>query len=332
MARGERFSLWLCPRRPNAYRWKSGRPGRVVDCFRTERQSIVEALQAIQPDVVHAHWLCEFAWAAIESRYPSVVTAHDVSRAIVRYQPSVYRIVRWMMATRSARKAGTLTAVSPYVAGALGAKGDVAVVPNPLPPFVADLPAASQTDGEPLRVAMVCNGWASWKNPEAALKGFALFRRQHPEAQLWCFGADFGPGEYAADWMARHQCGDSVQLRGSVPHRALLEDLARCHVLLHPSLEEAFPMAIAEAMAIGLAVIGGKDSGGVPFVVGEHGLLVDVRSPEAISAALARCAEDAQLRAAFGAGGRRMTLERCSVERVADAYERQYALALEARR
>jgi len=56
----------------------------------------------------------------------------------------------------------------------------------------------------------------------------------------------------------------------STPHGDLLIKLAEnIDVLVHPSLEEAHCMAVIEAMAMGMPVIGGRSSGGIPWTLAE---------------------------------------------------------------
>jgi phosphatidylinositol alpha-1,6-mannosyltransferase len=68
---------------------------------------------------------------------------------------------------------------------------------------------------------------------------------------------------------------------------------------------EGFGIAISEASASGLPVVGGR-SGGVPDAVreGETGLLVDPTSVDAAAAAVARLLDDPALAARLGRGGR----------------------------
>jgi glycosyltransferase involved in cell wall biosynthesis len=93
-----------------------------------------------------------------------------------------------------------------------------------------------------------------------------------------------------------------------------------------PSHREGFPRAAMEAAATGLPVIA-TDIRGCRQVVdhGVTGLLVPVRSPEALAGAIGDLGEDAERRAAMGeaaiARARRHFDERRVVERVIDTYE-----------
>jgi glycosyltransferase involved in cell wall biosynthesis len=182
---------------------------------------------------------------------------------------------------------------------------------------------------------MVCNGWDRLKNPEPALQGFARWRASEPMAELHAFGADFGAGESAQRWAQAQGADAGVHFRGRMPHRELLDELAQADVLLHPSLEESFGVVLAEAMGLGLPVVAGRASGAVPSVLGVDaqghtacGVLTDVRSPEAIAAALSRVF-DGDYAARCSAG-----LDRAhtafSPAAVATAYEAIYRQALQA--
>jgi glycosyltransferase involved in cell wall biosynthesis len=82
-----------------------------------------------------------------------------------------------------------------------------------------------------------------------------------------------------------------------------------------PSLTEGTPMALLEAMAQGLPVVG-TSVGGVPAVVthGENGLLVPPADAAALGGALTQLASDVQLRRRLSAGALRTVRERYSVE------------------
>jgi glycosyltransferase involved in cell wall biosynthesis len=98
-------------------------------------------------------------------------------------------------------------------------------------------------------------------------------------------------------------------------------------VLVHPSLVEAQPMALIEAMVRGIPVIGGESSGGVPWTLdhGRAGRLVDVRSPEAVAQAMLEFAADPELRQGYAERGLALARQRFHIVSVADAYQAVYA-------
>lgn len=328
---GERLQMVFCPQRRRAFFPEGGQLGRAADAFRLERRFVVQAIQAAQPDVVHAHWLYEFAWAAQDAGFPHVLTAHDSPAQILKYTRNPYRAVRYLMARRVSARARHLTTVSPYMqeelAAITGARVDV--VPNPLPQYVMAAAGAPSIPhaaggGHGPRLAMVFNGWSIWKNGETGLHAFAQIRQTLPAAQLFVFGQGVGEGEEAAVWARQNALAAGVSFVGRLPHGQLLRQLAACDLLLHPSLEESFGAVLIEAMALGVPVIGGQASGAVPWIVGQDGRLVDVRSHHAIARAALDLLQSASGLAALGGRAKKRTLARFSPDAVAAAYEDHY--------
>lgn len=70
----------------------------------------------------------------------------------------------------------------------------------------------------------------------------------------------------------------------SIPHHAVLEEMARNDVLVLPSLSEGFALVILEALSRGLPVITTTSSGAEEMIRdGQEGFLVPIRSAEAIA-------------------------------------------------
>lgn len=330
--RGPRFEFRILPGRRRAWRGNEGRPGRALDLFRVERAALREQLEAARPDLVHAHWTYEFALAALDTGLPTLVTAHDAPSVVLRFSRSPYRALRWLMAREVLRRAPHLTTVSGYMAGELagGYRGQIAVVPNPV---AAHVLAAGRARAQPAtrRIGLVCNGWGARKNPTVALQAFARFRAGTPSAELHCFGDDFGPGQQAERWAGSRGLAGGVHFHGRLPHAEMVARLATQDVLLHPALEESFGVVVAEAMALGLPVVGGRASGAVPWVLGADaatgataaGVLTDVADAEALAAALAQ-AFDAGY-GARSAAGLAQARQRFGAAAVADAYLEAYA-------
>jgi len=307
---GERFEFHCCPSRRHSFRPSYGRIGRMLDFNAYERANMTQLLAQVRPDFVHAHWTYEYALAAIDSGIPHLVTAHDDPLAVLKLSRNLFRFGRYLMARLVLARASALSAVSTDLQTRLTryASSPIAVIPNPLnQTFLnAGQPRAGPYGGVPHRFISVINGWGRWKNASAALRAFSLIRREHPEATYHLFGMDYQPDGPAQRWAVAKKLAEGVMFHGPTRHDRLVEELKSATVMLHPSRFEACPMGIAEAMALGLPVIGGSDSGGVAWMIGEGGLVVDINRAEDMAAAAihlvgdgahySRCAAAARLR------------------------------------
>jgi glycosyltransferase involved in cell wall biosynthesis len=101
--------------------------------------------------------------------------------------------------------------------------------------------------------------------------------------------------------------------------------LSTADVFVLPSLSEARPRSIIEAMSLGIPVVA-SDVGGIPSLVthGETGLLVPAGEPMALAAALDRLIQSPALRHRLGAAGRRRVEEDCRPDRTAFEYVQLY--------
>ena len=241
---------------------------RARDFFACERQDLLRAMLEDPCDILHAHWTYEFALAALDSGRPALVTAHDAPLRILRFTPDPYRFVRFLMALRVAQRAPYMTAVSDHVAShfrrLLGYKGDIRTIPNSLPD---DLFAhASQRDGKQktstLTYATVLCGWGKLKNGARAIEAFRRVRQTQPNSKLIMFGNDYGVAESAERWAQANDLVEGIEFAGILPHREMINRLvSEVDVLIHPSREESFSMAIAESMVLGIPAIGGHNAG-----------------------------------------------------------------------
>jgi glycosyltransferase involved in cell wall biosynthesis len=101
-------------------------------------------------------------------------------------------------------------------------------------------------------------------------------------------------------------------------HGFVQNPLAGIDVLVQPSRADNLPLAILEAMAAGLPVIGTR-TGGIPELVldGETGLLVPPERPDELAAALDSLAADRERRLELGRRGRERVREHFSADAIA---------------
>lgn len=119
-----------------------------------------------------------------------------------------------------------------------------------------------------------------------------------------------------------------VGLRGRVPSLQVPEIMRSLDVVVLPSVttgawQEQFGRVLIEAMACGVPVIG-SDSGEIPRVVGDAGLIVPEGEAEALTAALQRLMASAELRRDLGQRGRARVLAHFSHAAVAHASAELY--------
>jgi glycosyltransferase involved in cell wall biosynthesis len=168
-------------------------------------------------------------------------------------------------------------------------------------------------------------GFSPRKNTSTLIQAWPLVRNRFPEARLAMLGSGHGPGEAAEAWALSRGLREGIAFLGLRPYdevQRLLKEEA--DLFVHPSLEECCPMVVLEAEAAGLPVVGGRCSGGVPYVMGDGqaGLLVDVRNPATLAEGICRLLEDEGLRKQTGARAKGLVEERFTLDRVADQYLR----------
>lgn len=173
-------------------------------------------------------------------------------------------------------------------------------------------PAPSAPPGPPV---VGCSALlTSWKGQDVLLEAVAGLAR--PDVVLELMGGRFPKdGGYVAaleERAAREDLAGRVRFLGHVD-----DPLARMRtwtVAVSASVEpEAAPLALIEAMSLGVPVVG-TDLGGTPEVGAEAGLLVGPRDAPALAEAIARMLDDSVLRARCGAAGRRKVGEELSLD------------------
>lgn len=152
--------------------------------------------------------------------------------------------------------------------------------------------------------------------------------------ELWIIGDTSLPGPtgatYREDFERCHpSLSDRVHFLGRTDDETLRNAYANCDVFVAPSRFESFGLILLEAMMFSKPVVG-TDIGGMREIVtdGESGLLVPPNDPDALTAALQRLLDSAELRGALGARGRIAYEDSFTLEKMAEGAEAFYRAML----
>ncbi len=328
---GRGVRAYFCPQRPRSFRGAYGRRGRMLDFFQYERECLLKAIADFAPDVIHAHWTYEFVWAALDSGVPTLATAHDSPVKVVRYTPNMYRLWRYFMARRVLKRCQHLTAVSPDLERDLRGftPASIHVVANPIADTILSAPGCVEQAFDSKTLMTVLNGWTDLKNGATALHAFHLAQRVDPELKLVCFGSGFAADGEAQRWAAGKGYTANVEFRGPTPHALIVEKMRTSMALLHPSRWEACCMSIAEAMSVGLPVIAGQATDGVPWQLdgGRAGVLTDVTDAQVMADAILALSRDRSRWQSISGAARARARQLFAIDPVVDRYVSLYGEA-----
>jgi glycosyltransferase involved in cell wall biosynthesis len=304
---------------------------RVLDFHHDEREYIHKAIEREKPDIVHANWTYECALGALAADVPCIVTVRDALLNVLKIDVGPARLVSAAMALWTIFKARRLVAVSPYIQHHLRKffrKKNVPVIPNGYPEKLFEMGRNRNPNNSPKKIvfATVLSEWSPLKNGKTAILAFSELKKKYQNCVLLMFGSGYGAGEKAQHWAREQGLHEGISFVGRLSHGHLMERLSKeVDVLVHPSLEESFSCA-GEAMALRILVIGGEDSGGVPWVLenGKAGLLVNVKSPKAIAETMKKLVNNPEMRNKLSEAGWESAKHRFHIDMVADAYMRIY--------
>jgi len=159
------------------------------------------------------------------------------------------------------------------------------------------------------------------KGFDLGLRAFAQLQQDFPESEYWLIGD--GPERERLEGLTQNLgIADKVTFWGYLPRSQVLEKLAECDVLVHPSLHDSGGFVSLEAMASGTPVICLDLGGPALQVTEETGFKVPATSPEQavhdIVGAMRQLAEDLELRQHMSQAGRKRVHEDFSWDRKGD--------------
>lgn len=131
------------------------------------------------------------------------------------------------------------------------------------------------------------------------------------------------PGGETEKLVRRLGLVDKVKFVSGISTEQMVRYYAEAAIAVVPSIYEGFGLPAGEAMACGLPVVS-TDGGALPEVVGDAGVIVPVKSAQALADAIDALLRDPQRREQLGAQARERILEefswRVCARQMADYY------------
>ena len=262
-------------RRPTRFRPQTVRDGRLtvhylpsspriphsLSMLTLDRRSVRRSLEALAPDLVHAHGqVAAYPLAAFDTGRPAVITIQGINTLEARLDrrggalKGKLRAALWQaIERRCLARASDLITPSPFARQVVAplTRAHLHTIENPVHPAFFNLRRAPV----PGRVLMV-GSIQKRKGTLEAIQAMALVRRIVPNAQLTIAGSFLPPFRAYGDMVRRSLfdlgAAGYVHLAGHLGHSALLEAYRTSELFLFPTWLEGSPVALAEAMASGL--------------------------------------------------------------------------------
>lgn len=305
----------LCEQWPDfeVYRLSKKRPwsflaGTFYDVFAGRRQ-VQSFLRQLNPDIVHFQGV---TFLAANCQQPHVLTIHGIVERDAMWDRR-WGPLRWLKCLLlklteqyGRRRVPYIILISDYVRQFLPKKNSIRKtwrIDNP----IADSFSHVDWRFEPGRI-FSCSRIRPLKNTLGMIKAFAKVSQCFGEktiavpatakrAQLRLAGA----AEAAYLRVCRQQIkalnlGNNVHILGNLDIEDVQSELSKANCLVIPSFQEHAPLAVEEAMAVGVPVVAAR-VGGIPEMVedGKTGFLVDPYDIEDIAEAILRILSDERL-------------------------------------
>lgn len=248
-------------------------------------------------NVLHAQWTYEYAMAAkyFTQQIPVFCTVRDWCPYILSTQKKLIPKLHWLLFKyhyfRNVMNCDDIhfIANSNYTYNCIKKNypnKNVAIINNPIEKELILL-KREYTSKEKIFISISQYIFELRKNYTNLLYAFKKYHKYNNSSKLWLIGKYNKESSIYKKWK-EEQLLEGVIFWGAISHNDLIEKIDLASILIHPSLEETFGNTLIEGMARRIPVIGGKDSGAVPEVLGHgaNGILCDVTSVESIYQAM----------------------------------------------
>lgn len=279
-------------------------------------------LGSLQPDIVHGDHSGLYAYAAVTSSFPNIITLRGIYSEIKRVLRHKKIFTRWellsCMELKTISKAKALIAINPHVEFFVQGKfaGRIFPIENPLDDsFFAPV---SQTRRDQF---LFLGTLYPLKGVHDLLAAYKRYVSEGGNATLLIGGPEHTSyREYHAQLRSfadSNNLSASVRFAGPLGRGEIVAALDQSRCLVLPSYQDTAPMVIAEAMARGVPVLS-TTVGGIPHLVsnGLTGVLVTPGDVAALANGMKRISSDDHMWENFSRNARNEATRRFAVTNV----------------
>lgn len=300
--------------------------------FRCEIEKVKRILKKEKCDIVHVNWCYEYAEAALEvNPHNCIITLHDWPNIVCPLIGNFYWKKRQKLGNKVLKSGRVFTAVSPYIEGMYRNTydGEIRCIPNFVSSSIAcplELKKRMNTSNTSKKIISINNGFNDIKNVKKLIMAFEEVRNIVPDCELHLYGNGYESNGIANQWAQENSKTEGIFFHGQKDRNTVIQALRTSDVLVHPSVEESFGMTLIEAMANKTIVIAGKNSGAVPWVLGQgkYGILTDVNNSHDIAEAIIRFFANLQEMKEIADNAYDYVAREFSIEKVAERYNSMY--------
>jgi glycosyltransferase involved in cell wall biosynthesis len=284
-------------------------PRRLIPRVLRDASTIGKKLRDLQPDLIHVHTI-GYAYAALQTDYPVVMTFHSLVRKEACYYPNLNGKVRGVLEAFLEKwvlqRLNYIITIASYLEQDLRPRTQARIYRIPL--AVGERFFSLPEPEVPNR--LLCAGKIiPRKGLEILIQSLDVLSKEIPDFSLHLIGKpDPDTVEYYEMLMAMvndRSLSDRVHFLGHVDDAQLLKEYADCSVFVHSAWEEGTPTVILQAMAAAKPIVT-TESGGTSDIVtqGQEGFMVPVGDSFALGTQVQRLLTDQKLRRKMGEAGR----------------------------
>ncbi len=294
--------------------------------------SLVPVLRAERPHVIHAHNPAAGAAAALARRLvaglgdtPIVTTYHGV-------RPERVGRAAWALGAASDMVVGVSGSATTALRDAGVPADRSTTVLNAVDVATSRSRAAVRSElqiPDEATIVVTVGRYAPEKNQALLIDALGRLMPGRSDLHALLVGA----GSLEGDLRAQASAAGLERVHVTGPRNDAVDIVAASDVFVLTSDSEAFPLALLEAMGLGLPVIA-TDVGGVRDAVrdGENGVIVPPRDASALADALVALLDDRTAAARLGATAVAFVETNCTVTAMAEAYLELYPRVIQLRR